>query len=199
MFISAPDEIGCVNTFTHPVVACGMMEVLLVVQGTVFVISHHVQVNDQSTHSKWCAEQLPSLVKHIAQVLKDPIKRLVIAASPGCQHFAAAVAVAHAVHNEGLTPYAALVQLQHAHHMLKVSYIPYPTHVAPFCAECMWCCTAAFMLLETCLSRDVIWIAVETPFQCCDTVACYANIVCECHVQAGDVCKQPMHWLEGLA
>ena len=151
MLVSAPDEI-----MAHALVACGRMKAYFVVQSAAFVISHYMQVDSQATHSKWSAEQLPSLVKHIGQVLKDPIKRLVIAASPGCQECAAAVAVAHAVHNEGLTPYAALVQLQHAHHLLKVSYIPYPTHVAPFCAECMWCCTAALMQLETCRSRDAI-------------------------------------------
>lgn len=78
------------------------------------------QVDGQMFESQWSLDQLPKLVKHIAQVLADPNTRLVVAASPGCQEYAAAVAVAHAVHNEGLTHYAALVQLQHARHLLKV-------------------------------------------------------------------------------
>ena len=79
------------------------------------------QVEGQVTESRWSADQLPSIVRHIRELMQASTNRIAIAASPGCQEYAAAVAVAHAVQNEGLAPYAALVQLQHAHHQLKVS------------------------------------------------------------------------------
>ena len=80
-----------------------------------------MQDETQCSNDLWPEVQLPGIVQHIAQVTKEPNNRLVIAASPGCQELAAAAAVRHAVQNEGLTPYAALVGLRQAHHLLKVT------------------------------------------------------------------------------
>ena len=81
-----------------------------------------MQDGGQFPNDVWPEAQLPGIVQHIVQVLREPSNRLVIAASPGCQELAAAAAVRHAVQNRSQTPYAALLELQQAHHLLKVTF-----------------------------------------------------------------------------
>ena len=108
-----------------------------------------MQVESQATDSRWSADQLPSIVRHIGELMRASTNRIAIAASPGCQEYAAAVAVAHAVQNEGLTPYAALVQLQPAPHPLKVSKLTVSARqtASTVCFIIQHACRAASMQL----------------------------------------------------